>query len=536
MRKTFSIWPVFFLTFLLIPVFCLLTGQALAQNGPTTPPVSLTATPAEPVLLQPRLNVRGAETPVRLISLAINTQIQGGFAESSLDMIFHNPNRRILEGELEFPLIPGQEISGLALDINGELRQGVPVGKARGQEVFDNIARRKVDPALLEATRGNAYRLRIYPLPAGGTRRVVVRIMQPLTAENESLHYRLPLSFAEKIDSVSIEAEIISPRGEVKAEAGNLGLRLEQGGNVFRGRAEHKNISPEGWLDISLPAPDSLPSSLTAARWDDKMYFSAASYLPVPDKARVLPDTVTILWDASGSGRQRDQAKEFALLNSYFKTFGSGEARLVALRDKAEAPQSFKIRNGDWQELKTAIHALVYDGATNLKDWAPTADCREYLLFSDGLDNYQGSSGKNEFPTLAQNQRLFAVTSAATADYATLRGLAARGALIDLAHETSAMGEAKLLRESARVRIINEALAGGGEASLEPSSANLSPAEGQGGMVRLAGWVKKGGAKEIPVQMDLPDGSAQKITIPLPAWDKVQSFNVLKFASRVAIA
>ena len=238
----------------LLSIFCLLPGRAGAQNGGAIPPVNLAAPAEEPDRLPPRLRVSGAEQPVRLVALAIRTEIKGGFAESSLDMEFHNPNRRVLEGELEFPLTPGQEISGLALDIGGELRRGVPVAKARGQEVFEEVARRQVDPAFLEATRGNAYRLRVYPLPAGGARRVVVRIMQPLTAENGLWRYRLPLGLAEAVDSVSIEAEVVSPAGPIRAEAGNLGLRLEKSGTVFRGRAERRNISPEGWLDITLPA------------------------------------------------------------------------------------------------------------------------------------------------------------------------------------------------------------------------------------------------------------------------------------------
>ena len=520
MRMPYRFRPGLFLATLLIPMSLMLSGLAAAQSSGPAVPVGLAAPAERTDTLQPRLRVSGAETPVRLVSLAVLTEIQSGFAESSLDMVFHNPNGRTLEGELEFPLNQGQEISGLALDIDGELRLGLPVSKARGQEVFDEVARRKVDPALLEATRGNAYKLRVYPLPAGGKRRVVVRIMQPLKAENGQLHYRLPLTFADTLDSVSVEALVISSEGQVKAEAGNLGLRLEQDGTVFRGRAEHKNISPEGWLDISLPASESLAASLSTARWQDKLYFSAAAHLSVPDKARNLPNLVTILWDASGSGSARDQAKEFTLLDSYFTAFGSGKVRLLVLRDKAEAPQDFIIKNGDWNELKTAIHNLVYDGATNLTGWTPAPDCREFLLFSDGLANYRGASGKAAFPPMDPQQRLFAINSATTADYAALRALAVRGAIIDLTHESPELALAKLLREGTRVSLNNAALAGAAEAVLAPESAYLSSTEGANGIVRLAGWLKRGAkAGQIPVRLVFPDGTVKEVSIKLPAWD-----------------
>lgn len=514
-----------FLAALLVSVSFTVGSLAEAQSGtPVTPAAS--SKPERLEARTPRMHVTGAENPVRLVSLAIRTEISGGFAESSLDMVFHNPNRRILEGELEFPITPGQEISGLALDINGELRRGSPVEKARGQEMFDNISRRKVDPALLEATRGNAYRLRVYPLPAGGKRRVVVRIMQPLLAENGALRYRLPLAFAQNLDSISVEVEIISPPGQVKAEAGNLNLRLEQAGTVYRGRAEHQNITPEGWLDITLPAPDTLAASVTAARWGDKLYFSAAAYMAVPDKARVLPNLVTVVWDASTSGLERNQAAELALLDSYFKTFGTGRARFLVLRDKAEPPRTFEIKNGDWRELRKVIDQLVYDGATNLTGWRPAADCREYLLFSDGITNYQGVSGKEIFPQMAAGQRLFAINSASTADYAALRAMAFRGTVIDLAHESLKVAEDKLMREGANVAIAGPAMTGGAaEVLLEPQSSFLSAVDSRGGLIRLAGWAKRGGGvKEVAVRAELPDGTSKKLTIPLPTWDEAPEF------------
>lgn len=499
----------FFLALICFSLLLALPGPAGAAE--VTPP---------PDVFPPVLRVSGAEKPVRLASLAVRTEIRGGFAESSLDMVFFNPNNRILEGELEFPLAPGQEISGLSLDIEGELRRGMPVAKTRGQEVFDDVARRNVDPALLEATRGNAYRVRVYPLPAQGSRRVVLRVMQPLTAQNGLLRYRLPLAYAGQLDSISIEAVVAAPGGEVRAQSGNLGLTLQRAGTLWRGQVEKKNFTPQGWLDIALPAPASLADSLTATRWQERLYFSGAAYLAVPEVKRNLPKLVTLLWDASGSGAGRDLAAEYDLLDKYFQALGTGEVRLVVLRDKAEAAQNFKVSNGNWSELKEALHGLVYDGASNLADWRPEAGCFEYLLFSDGVANY----GPGEFPKLDKIQRLFAVNSGPTADYAALRRMAARGAVVDLAHETPAQGARKLLLEGAQLSVLGSSIAGVGEAALEPGSAYLVPPEvpGQGAVCRLAGWVKHGEAKTLLARLQLPDGTFKDIPLALPDWMSVE--------------
>src|SRR5688572_7033576 len=89
-----------------------------------------------PVITPPRLTVaQGADTPVVLQAIRIETEISGSRALTTVEMTFFNPNRRILEGELQFPLLDGQQVSGFALDIDGKLRDAVPVEKAKGQQV-----------------------------------------------------------------------------------------------------------------------------------------------------------------------------------------------------------------------------------------------------------------------------------------------------------------------------------------------------------------------------------------------------------------
>ena len=112
-----------------------LAGMAGAASeerpAPVQVPAPVTPPPPPPGLFQ--LSVPGAEQPVRLKSVAVRSEIRGGFAETTLDMVFYNPNNRVLEGELQFPLLDNQSISGLALDIQGEMREGVPVAERLAQ-------------------------------------------------------------------------------------------------------------------------------------------------------------------------------------------------------------------------------------------------------------------------------------------------------------------------------------------------------------------------------------------------------------------
>ncbi|MFA9219501.1 MAG: VIT domain-containing protein, partial [Sphingomonadaceae bacterium] len=133
-------------------------AQAQLARLPPLPPF----TPFTPAAPAPLLVVPGAEQPVRLQSVQIDAALGGGLARTTLRLVFFNPNRRSLEGQLQFPLLPGQQVSAFALDIEGRLRAAVPVEKARGREILESVERRRVDPALLEQTQGNNFQLRVY--------------------------------------------------------------------------------------------------------------------------------------------------------------------------------------------------------------------------------------------------------------------------------------------------------------------------------------------------------------------------------------
>src|SRR5689334_3801805 len=122
-----------------------------------------------------------AEKPVALESVRIATDIRGSLAVTSVEMRFFNPNSRQLEGELQFPLLDGQHVIGMAMDVDGRLRDGVPVERARGQAVFEEVARARIDPALLQVTQGNNYKLRVYPILPGKYKTVVIRYAESLT-------------------------------------------------------------------------------------------------------------------------------------------------------------------------------------------------------------------------------------------------------------------------------------------------------------------------------------------------------------------
>jgi tetratricopeptide (TPR) repeat protein len=399
--------------------------------------------PLPPQFLVP---LQSGERPVELRKLRVETEISGGSAQTTVEMEFYNPNRRVLEGELQFPLLPGQEVIGFALDINGKLRDAVPVEKARGQEVFEEIVRRGVDPGLLSATQGNNYKLRVYPLFAQRSRFVRIRYVEALPAQGRLQAWRLPLEYGAAIGEFSLRVVVsdaaAAPR-TVSAQPGLVAFARQGAGLVSE--TAQKDFRGRGLLEIQLQAAPE-PRSFVQTK-ADRSWFVAELPATPRSTSRALPSRIQLLWDSSASGAGRDHAKEIALLDAYFRAVRDADVRLVRLRDRAEIAGLFRVTNGEWTALRAALEATVYDGGTRVDDVPAGPWAQEQLLFSDGLVNF----GRPEIGAL--QVPLYAVSSAVRADARWLARAAhgSGGRFIDLIADSPRAAAAKLLLAEERI-------------------------------------------------------------------------------------
>lgn len=475
---------------------CILCAPALAQSLRRPPPFPL----PRPLLLAPEAN-----TPIQLQQASLAVDIGGGMAATTIELTFYNPNQRVLEGELQFPLAPGQRVTGFALDFDGAMRPAVPVEKAKGRQVFEAIVRRGVDPALLETTQGENIKVRVYPIPAHGTRRVRVQLAQALERAGGRWTYRLPLPYVAAAGAIAAE---VSVHGAATAPVLPDALDpapFQPAADGFKASLPRRLLANDA-LTIAGKADDG--ARAWTGEFEDESYFYAEIPVTTAPAPRALPRTMGLLWDSSGSGAARRHDLELALLERYFRAAGDIDVALVRLRDRAEAPRNFRVRGGDWSALRRELESTVYDGASALGAWtAPRlagAPVSEYLLVSDGLDNY----GARTFPTLLPSQRLFVLNAAPGAETAYLDALARRGngRLVDIAPGAADAAARALLTDGARIATLQ----GDGLADLQAESIDA-----RGGMVRVAGRRQRadallrvtfagGGSVAVPVTQASP--------------------------------
>ncbi len=379
---------------------------------------------------QPVLKVAGNDSAmVRLESFKVAVKVTGTIAITTMEMRFCNKANRVLEGELTFPMPEDVSISRYALDINGKMREAVPIEKEKGQVVFENIERRNVDPGLLEKTTGNTFRTRIYPIPANGCRTIIVGYQQQLTlADQTAARYDLPLHFKAPIDNFNIDFKVFSSAvPEIGKDCSDL-LQFEKSNEVYNAHLSKKDYLPDANFSIIIPQWPDAADALTQQA-NGKNYFYINSFPLIKPLTKPQPSSIGIVWDVSLSGLRRNQEQAFALLDGYFKKVPNLAVALTLVGFTTSPGGNFTISGGNWSALKERLTNLVYDGATNfgsLQSW-PAAD--EFLFFSDGLSTY-GNSSNMRLP----GKPVHTVNASPNADFAALKLIAGQtgGSFINL--------------------------------------------------------------------------------------------------------
>lgn len=384
---------------------------------------------------------------VRLQTLHVDVTITGSTALTTWTMTFKNTTSRILEGELTFPLPQGISISRYALDINGRLREAVPVEKEKGTRIFENVERRRIDPGLLEKVEGNGFRTRIYPINPNSTRTVLIGYEEelPHNPHSPDLRYRLPLAFQHPIEEFGIDIKILRNSIRPVIEENIEGdLQFEEWKDTWTASRQWKNYPANHSLGVRIPKTPGTEEVLMQQQGNH--YFYSVNAFPQSKRIeKELPHRLTILWDASLSGLFRDTKKELDLLDGYITRLKDVSVTLVAFSNVARTPQTFDIHNGDWQSLRTMLQNMIYDGGTrfgalNLEQYP--AD--EYLLFSDGRSNFGSSNIR------LSRHAVYAIISTANADFPFLRSIADRsgGECIDLENVTAKEAKEQLLYQT----------------------------------------------------------------------------------------
>ena len=369
----------------------------------------------------PFVDVPDSEKPVELRSLEIKVVVMGLYAETTQTMRFYNPNNRVLEGNLTFPLPDNAVVCGYALDVDGQMVDGVVVPKQEARRILEAEERKGADPGIIEQVQGNVYRTRIYPIPANGSRTIKIVYVSDLTVQGDDAAYHLPLAHAGHIDKVDLRIEVVQAPVEPDISGGPGNLTLNQWEDRWVAEATLGKGTPAEDLQVRLPR---LPEHMVTIEEhaDDQTFFSLSARLPAAETQTAWkPKRIALAWDSSGS--RTSIARDVVLLEELFKTWQQLTVDVVAFRNRGiEETKTFTLKNGKAKKLLDWLKKLPYDGGTNLTALdlksLPHKDVEAWFLFSDGMGTLAPGLPKTG------DTRVFTVTSQADNHSAFLQTVA----------------------------------------------------------------------------------------------------------------
>ncbi|HEY8041920.1 MAG TPA: VIT domain-containing protein [Polyangiaceae bacterium] len=293
-------------------------------------------------------------SPARALGVAkqtVHAVLRDGIAETEVDQTFANPGGQAIEGWYWFTVPPDAVVTSFALETNGQLVDGEVVEKREAAAKYAAAVRQAYDPALLEWVDGRSYRARIFPVPASGTRRVVLRYTQLLPTVEGKVRYVYPLRSADPVrfDEFSLSIDV-GDAGSQSRIATSLDATVEPGGKLVTMR--RSGYVPQADFQIEITPPKQPP--LRAWRFSagtDQADYVMLRYAPEIDFASLPPQkgAVVVVVDTSASGdetaRQLRVAEAEAILRALsdedrFALVAVDVAAVVLYPDKGLAPAS----------------------------------------------------------------------------------------------------------------------------------------------------------------------------------------------------
>ena len=203
---------------------------------------------------------------LRLTDQRVTVNISGRMAHTEVEQAFFNEAPAVMEGIYRFPIPSDATVSGLGLLVGNEWMRGEIVEKERGRRIFQQIVDATIprDPALLEWERGNVFKLRVFPIPGRGDRRVRLSYTQVLPVVGGKLRYRFPLAGTGATEApidhfaftVNVDARELDSRQLNDLSTPMLALERHDERDRVQLRTERERFLPTFDLGVDVPVPE----------------------------------------------------------------------------------------------------------------------------------------------------------------------------------------------------------------------------------------------------------------------------------------
>jgi Ca-activated chloride channel family protein len=315
----------------------------------------------------------------------VSVRVTGRIARVEVEEWFRNQGGILGQGDYLYPL-PGEAVfSNFSLFQGDQELTGETMDAAQARSIYEEIVRKKRDPALIELAGHGLIRARVFPINPGETRKITLRYTQMLNRAGDALQFRyaagrannpavpqnvdaptppqeqVPLTFSMVVDSATEFREPFSPTHQISTTRNDDRLTVRPSVNIT---GDFTVFLPLARGLVGLTLATHRPSS------EDGYFMLTLSPGNGRGEAGAQPRDITAVVDVSGSmsGTKMTQAR--AALRQLLNSLNTRDRfRLIAFSGDV---RSYR---GGWtqasrEEISDAqrwVEQLTADGGTNIQ-------------------------------------------------------------------------------------------------------------------------------------------------------------------------
>jgi len=316
---------------------------------------------------------------------AVSVNVTGRIALVEVEEWFENRGGGLGEGDYIYPL-PGEAVfSNFSLFQGDQELRGETMDADRARSIYEEIVRRKRDPALIELVGHGLVRARVFPINAGETRKITLRYTQVMERAGDALQFQysaggattitprrpdVPQGPSRRIGQSPISFRLVADNGEEFrnpfSPTHQLDVSRDEGRLVVR---PAEDLS--GDFVVFLPfARETVGITLATHRTSGDNGYFMLTLSPGEVRGTTLPRDITAVVDVSGSmsGEKLEQAR--AALRQLLSSLNSRDRfRLIAF-SSAVRTQSSGLTRATAENLDAArrwVDGLDANGGTDIE-------------------------------------------------------------------------------------------------------------------------------------------------------------------------
>lgn len=353
-----------------------------------------------------------------VLSINVDATIKDQIAEVTVTQTIYNPGNRALEVEIFFPLPNGGIVQNFMMMVNGKEIPGQLMKQEEARGIYEEIVRRKRDPALMEYAGYGLFKTSVFPIQIGEERNITVRYTQICDRNMNAINFVYPFGTqkfsAKALRSVTLNARIESSEGLksifsptddiVIKRSGNNSATVKMEKHYILPTSDFKMVytSDQGVVGVSLLS--------YKEKADEPGYFMLLASPAVEETVKQTKKNIIFVLDRSGSmmGHKIEQSKK--AIEFVLKNLNDGDLfNIIAYDDRIEKfkPEMQRYTKSTYEEAYTYINGIGPGGGTNIN--SALTSCMEmltdqinpnYVLFlTDGLP----TAGITDEITIAKN-------------------------------------------------------------------------------------------------------------------------------------